>query len=314
MILVDRYAAGRSRAPHRFLKECIAMGSKMLNLGFDMRLLNLGCGSTFHPSWINVDIISTSPHVKGCDLRKPLPFADGAFDAVYHSHVLEHFSREDGRRFMTEAVRVLRKGGVIRVVVPDLEQIARLYLGVLEKALQDDVRAQRDYEWMMIELYDQTVRTSSGGEMRKYIRDGGIEDLGFVRARVGVEADKLLSQGSETRSHGFARLREKVSGKRIGDWGRFLRIAAAKAAVRALGGPESAVSYREGLFRNSGEVHKWMYDRYSLGKLLEEVGASSVKTCRADESLIANFERFELDSVNGRPRKPDSLFIEAIKV
>ena len=62
------------------------------------------------------------------NLDKTFPWPDSSVDAVYSSHTLEHFSREDGRRFLTECHRVLRKGGIIRIVVPDLHHDVVEYL------------------------------------------------------------------------------------------------------------------------------------------------------------------------------------------
>ena len=45
-----------------------------------------------------------------------LPFADGAFDRIIASEVLEHI--DDDRRAMAELTRVLRPGGTIAVTVP----------------------------------------------------------------------------------------------------------------------------------------------------------------------------------------------------
>src|SRR5690349_21176406 len=100
-------------------------------------MLNLGCGASFHSSWANVDVVARDPTVICHDLRNPLPFAAGAFEVVYHSHVLEHLSREQARFLIAECFRVLRPGGFLRVAVPDLETICRLYLTHLEAALAD---------------------------------------------------------------------------------------------------------------------------------------------------------------------------------
>jgi predicted SAM-dependent methyltransferase len=62
------------------------------------------------------------------DLRKPLPFGDRTACCVYTSHCLEHLTRDDGRRLVRECHRVLRKGGVVRVLVPDLFQLAERYV------------------------------------------------------------------------------------------------------------------------------------------------------------------------------------------
>ena len=53
-------------------------------------LLNLGCGGRRHPAWTNVDLVPAGPDVIAADLRQPLPFAAGSFQAVYAAHVLEH--------------------------------------------------------------------------------------------------------------------------------------------------------------------------------------------------------------------------------
>ena len=119
--------------------------------------LNLGCGLLTHPSWVNVDgswnarlakypilrralssvrILSAekakvpwSNDIFVHDIRKPLPFPDCSADAVYASHLLEHLYREQGQRLILESFRVLASGGIVRIVVPDLNNIVREYLG-----------------------------------------------------------------------------------------------------------------------------------------------------------------------------------------
>jgi hypothetical protein len=84
--------------------------------------------------------------------------------------------------------------------------------------------------------------------------------------------------------------------------------------LKELLGEEDYQSLEIGRFRRSGEVHHWMYDRYSLQVLLESVGFEQVRVCQANESLIPNFTEYGLDvETDGRVRKPDSLFMEAIK-
>jgi SAM-dependent methyltransferase len=56
-----------------------------------------------------------------------LPFEDGTVDFVFSSHLLEHLYPEVGERLLREAFRVLKKGGRIRVCVPDLEHVLSLY-------------------------------------------------------------------------------------------------------------------------------------------------------------------------------------------
>ena len=106
-----------------------------------MRLLNIGCGAHYHPAWTNIDVAPASKEVLPWDVKKGLPFKDDSFDVVYHSHVLEHLSPQDASPFLRETARVLKPAGMTRVVVPDLEQIVRLYLEKLEAARNDGRRA-----------------------------------------------------------------------------------------------------------------------------------------------------------------------------
>jgi SAM-dependent methyltransferase len=71
--------------------------------------------------------------IRHWDLRKRLPMDSGVADLVYHSHVLEHFEHAVAKQFVSECYRILRNGGTLRVVVPDLEVSARGYLNSVER-------------------------------------------------------------------------------------------------------------------------------------------------------------------------------------
>src|SRR6185437_7104009 len=73
-----------------------------------MRALNLGCGGRFQPDWENLDFAPASAAVRAHDLQKGIPFPDGTFDVVYHSHVLEHFPKQFAPSFLRECHRVLK--------------------------------------------------------------------------------------------------------------------------------------------------------------------------------------------------------------
>jgi predicted SAM-dependent methyltransferase len=151
------------------------------------RYLNLGCGDRFHPNWTNVDLAPRAPGIIKHDLSRPLPFADNEFDAVYLGHVLEHFNQSDGLCLLAECNRVCTLGSVIRVVVPDLEMITRLYLKYLEDAVAGNDDSVYRYNWMVLELYDQIVRTKSGGETAGFIRRSSPELSSFLQGRIGVK-------------------------------------------------------------------------------------------------------------------------------
>jgi len=70
------------------------------------------------------------------NLSYGIPLPDNSVDYLYSSHMLEHLFREDAERLLGEAFRVLKRGGRIRICVPDLEYAISLYQqGEKEQAL-----------------------------------------------------------------------------------------------------------------------------------------------------------------------------------
>ncbi len=238
---------------------------------------NLGCGTRHHPEWLNIDFHGNGKTVLAYDLRKGVPLPSNSCDALYASHIIEHFDREGAQFFLTECARVLKPHGVIRLAAPDLEGIVRTYLSCLDAARRGDSGADDRYKWIVIELLDQLVRHRSGGEMLRYWASDTVPAEDFVAARVGVE---------------YSRARQHLKNRST---------------------PNHAVTATAlGLFRLGGEVHQWMYDSYSLGKLLSECGFIAVTARDAAESDIANFVSFNLDTEpDGSVCKPDSFYIEA---
>jgi len=78
--------------------------------------------------------------------------------------------------------------------------------------------------------------------------------------------------------------------------------------------PKDFTALQIGRFRQSGEIHQWMYDRYSLDKLLQECGLVKVTQRYAHQSYLENWNKYNLDTEpDGTIYKPDSLYMEAIK-
>jgi predicted SAM-dependent methyltransferase len=276
------------------------------------RLLNLGCGGRFHPDWENLDFSPIAPSVRAHDLRKGIPFPDESFDVVYHSHVLEHFPKGDAPVFLRECHRVLKQGGVIRVAVPDLERIARMYLRALEKASQGAIGWNENYDWMLLELYDQAVRETSGGSCYEYLRQDPIRNWEFIHERFGAEA---VAAREAARKKGVAQqnktelFRVKWSYISHNVW-KVCRNKLIGAILRR----EELEALQVGWFRRGGEVHLWMYDGYSLAKLLLREGFFDPSVRTATESQIPHWAQYCLDNEpDGRAYKPDSLYMEAVK-
>lgn len=83
-------------------------------------LVHLGCGASPKPGWLNVDLLGADVDL-WWDVTRRLPFADGQVDAVFHEHLLEHLSLEQGLALTRECRRVLKEEGTLRIVVPDCQ-------------------------------------------------------------------------------------------------------------------------------------------------------------------------------------------------
>jgi predicted SAM-dependent methyltransferase len=85
--------------------------------------LHLGCGDHRLEGWINVDVAKTSAAGLLADAAKGLPFADGSVAFIHCEDLLEHLDFEGGAAMLAECRRVLRDGGVLRILTPDLRAL-----------------------------------------------------------------------------------------------------------------------------------------------------------------------------------------------
>ena len=82
--------------------------------------INVGCGPFRAEGWINTDLVETDtikPDVIDSDLSS---FDDEYADQIYLGHILEHIVWEEVPQFIDEVYRVLKPGGVLCIVGPDI--------------------------------------------------------------------------------------------------------------------------------------------------------------------------------------------------
>lgn len=124
--------------------------------------VNLACGLQCLPGWINVDgslsalfgskifsfinkilykLAGSSDYysfeaynqviqkngLKFYNLQTGVPFNDNSVNVIYCSHFLEHLNKNDGQNFLKECFRSLKKDGLLRIVVPDLDFAWAMY-------------------------------------------------------------------------------------------------------------------------------------------------------------------------------------------
>jgi SAM-dependent methyltransferase len=173
--------------------------------------LNLGCGTRALPGFVNIDnspsvLLGRWPFLKKLlflagllsreryetpwprdivwqDASKRLPYADQSVDKIYSSHALEHLDKKRGEALLRGCFRVLKRGGVFRLVVPDLEYHARRYLQRVSNGGPSDRAAHDDFLW---NIYGAYLEKRRYGASHRYMYDWPtlqlvLSEIGFSR-------------------------------------------------------------------------------------------------------------------------------------
>lgn len=93
----------------------------------EMRKIQFGCGPNFLQGWLNTDIYKGSDEVVYLDITREFPIPSNSFHYMTSEHLIEHISFDEGKTFLQECLRVLKTGGTIRIVTPNLQTILNLY-------------------------------------------------------------------------------------------------------------------------------------------------------------------------------------------
>jgi predicted SAM-dependent methyltransferase len=169
--------------------------------------LDLGCGPNIDPAFCNLDF-RWRPGVDVCwDATRGLPFSDAYVSGIFTEHMLEHVELKLALQILRECRRVLRVGGVLRIVVPDGE----LYLSEYAKHLAGDAinmpyaeDDKSDFEIVTPMVSINRIFRSHG---HKFIWDYetlrmALRDAGFTRVErraFGVGLDSKLLRDSPIR-------------------------------------------------------------------------------------------------------------------
>jgi len=91
--------------------------------------INMGCGwRNFGSDWIHIDG-GDYAHLEYKSITDLSQFESETVDLIYSSHVVEYFNREEITFLLSEWNRVLKRGGKLRIAVPNFEALSKLYLG-----------------------------------------------------------------------------------------------------------------------------------------------------------------------------------------
>ena len=108
----------------------------------NFKKFHLGCGIIFLKNYLNIGFWTNLEQNKlyanpngvadtvllNFDLTNGIPASDNSLEVVYHSHMLEHLTNNEGIEFLRECNRVLQPGAIMRLLVPDLESFSKKYV------------------------------------------------------------------------------------------------------------------------------------------------------------------------------------------
>jgi len=135
--------------------------------------LNVGCGQFKKEGFVNIDRSDiVNPDLQADVLN--LPYDPGTVDEIYAGHILEHFVFIDGMKALHHWHTLLKPGGLISVVVPDILWLARDYVNDPTakhlKDFNDKYVYSESQESPHLYAYDETL-------LREVMTDAGFVDL-----------------------------------------------------------------------------------------------------------------------------------------
>lgn len=144
--------------------------------------VNIASGGYGKEGWLNLDCVKAKKVNGVFDLRKKIPLPDQTVEIIFCEHFLEHLDfYEEVPLFLHECYRVLIKGGVIRLIVPDAAAYMKAYFNEGGTEVMNHLRNTEKYATKM-EVINRVFR--QGGEHR-FAYD--IETLFVILKQAGFE-------------------------------------------------------------------------------------------------------------------------------
>ena len=105
--------------------------------------LHIGAGNNDLPGWLNTELCPRGGEIF-LDATRRFPFGANTFAFIYTEHMIEHIPHREAMAMMKECHRVLRPGGVIRIVTPNIAFLKGLLNAPLAPQQQAYVRYSHD--------------------------------------------------------------------------------------------------------------------------------------------------------------------------
>lgn len=164
--------------------------------------LNFGCGPMILKNWLNIDKYYKHEHVIEADVAeddwmKAIGGSyDGYVDLVFSSHFLEHLPWHRAKKTLKNWSKVIKKGGKMVLIVPDLENTMKI---MLDESMSFELR----YEWYMLAMFGYQRSPDipwSNRSLEDEVDPGQIHYCGFTKewlkkylTTIGFEIEEIWS-------------------------------------------------------------------------------------------------------------------------
>ncbi len=89
--------------------------------------LHLGCGKRYLPGYCHIDLAKYKHIDDRQDIKKLIGIEKSSINLIYCSHVIDYFNKNEIVGIFKGWRRLLKKGGILRIAVPDFAALVKVY-------------------------------------------------------------------------------------------------------------------------------------------------------------------------------------------
>ena len=171
------------------------------------RYLYLGCGNHRMEKFTHVDL-NIGKNKSGypdifCDISNHIPLPNNHAELVFSRGTMEHLKYSELINCFLENYRILKKGGVVRMLVPDFDIMIKKYLNKKCETQQEDEMKRWDlYERMPVNGVAETFVNSVLYHDHYYLHNfdtlsKALKKCGFVNIRKVLPGETIVSEISD---------------------------------------------------------------------------------------------------------------------
>jgi SAM-dependent methyltransferase len=178
------------------------------------KFINFGSGAFFHSRWKNYDYPGQSSYYKSlqgkqdkdfnpidlCNENLSLPELSDSVELIYCSHTLEHLDKDSSLRFIKECQRILVKGGVLRVALPNTKNDFYLLRCLMkQRNVLDGVIKNYAQDASPRILFD--TKDLDFDSLMELLREASFESHAFYKILINKHPEMSLFDGNKPERH-----------------------------------------------------------------------------------------------------------------